>query len=108
MYILFALLVALLMYGLAYAVLRIIGRREQFGSLSTVSVVAFVALLVMFNLVSRAIGVDLGPFHAVAYSIPDDYIARGLAGVVALTVYALACLAPVLGLGAALRQQHSA
>ena len=106
MYILFALLVALLMYGLAYAVLRIIGRREQFGSLSTVSVVAFVALLVMFNLISRAIGIDLGPFHGVSYSIPDDYTARGLAGIASLIVYALACLAPILGLGSALRQRH--
>jgi len=106
MYILFILLLALIVYALTLVVLRLIRHRASLTLMSATSLAAFAVLLVAFNRLSLAIGIDLGPGHAVPYSIPQDYVVRGTAGLLALAVYALAGLAPIFGLGIALRRQY--
>jgi len=106
MYVLFALLIGLLVYALAAIALhRTVRRVGSLILMSALSGVAFLALLVAFNKLSAAIGVDLGPGHAVSYSIPEDYLARGLAGVAVLLVYALALLAPAIALALTLQRR---
>ncbi|TAK31358.1 MAG: hypothetical protein EPO21_17845 [Chloroflexota bacterium] len=106
MYILSILLMALIVYALIVVLLRLFRRQARLALMSTASFAAFVVLLAAFNGLSLVIGIDLGPGHAVSYSIPDDYTARGTLGIITLAVAALASLSPVFGLGVALRRQQ--
>lgn len=96
-YVLFAILVSLLLYAVVLLTLRLAHRSTvQSRGVALGSLITVVAGLVLFNLSSRAVGIDLGPLRAVSYSIPDDYLARSAQGVLALIPYALACLSPAL------------
>ena len=97
MYVLFAILVSLLLYAVVLLSPRLAHRSTvQSRGVALGSFITIAAGLILFNLSSRAVGIDLGPFRAVSYSIPDDYLARGALGVLALIPYALASLSPAL------------
>lgn len=106
MYFLFILLVALIVHALIVILLRLVQCGASRAVMTAASVAVFVVLLAAFNGLSLAIGVDLGPGHPVSYSIPGDYTARGIPGLIALAVAALTSLSPVVGLGVALRRQR--
>jgi hypothetical protein len=94
MYILFALLMSALFYGLLVAILpRMLGYRPPYFTL--LSSLFLAGGLLAFNLTSGLVGIDLGPARAVTYSIPGDYMAKGGAGLGVLTIYALTCASPV-------------
>lgn len=96
MYILFAALCSLLVYTILLLALPTVRRSAVQRGIAVGSLVALLAGLAIFNLASRLVGIDLGPFQAVSYNIPDDYLASGAIGLLALVPYALACLSPAL------------
>lgn len=98
MYVLFAVLCSLLIYAMLLAGLRMARQSALHRRVALGSFIVLAVGVAAFNLTSRAVNVDLGPFRSVTYSIPEDYVARGGLGLLALVPYAVACLSPVLTL----------
>lgn len=97
MYILFALVVSVAVFLLLR---RLVSGPSVHGvRFSAIAAVVFILALLLFNVLSRAVGIDVGPGTTASYSIPNDYLSRGPFGGVALVLYLMACLAPAVTLG---------
>lgn len=95
MYVLFAVLTSVVLYSALVMALRLVQRgpdRPRAVALGTLAVLA--VALVAFNIASRAAGIDIGPGRAVSYSIPSDYLNKGMLGTLALAIYFIACSSP--------------